>query len=155
MTSFEIEIAVARYFNPRVNICVPNVSWGLGLHEVDLLILTKNGYAYEVEIKTTKSDLRADLKKHHGHHHYKISRLYFAIPYELQCSADLIPRRAGILIVDNHDSDMPWCQCVRQADVNHNYQFTAAERMALARLGTMRIWTLKEQIHRVTNIVKK
>ena len=77
ITVSEIELAVAHYFDPRRNIIVPNVWWGMGFnYECDLLVLTKAGYAYEVEIKTTKSDLKADLKKEHGHKSDKIRKLF-------------------------------------------------------------------------------
>jgi hypothetical protein len=52
----EMEVELGRYFNYRQNIIVSNVSWGLGIHECDLLIITKSGYATEVEIKVSLSD---------------------------------------------------------------------------------------------------
>jgi len=156
ITTLEMEIAVAQYFNPRVNLTVPNVSWGLNLYEIDLLVLTKNNYAYEVELKISRADLKRDLQKRHGHRSYdpdnprkdgKISRLYFAIPDYLQCSADLIPGHAGILVVGNELSDTT-VQCVRNPKINHSYQWSDAQRLALLRLGAMRIWTLKKQLWR-------
>jgi len=61
----DIEFAVAKYFNFRKNLIVPNVSWGFNIHECDLLIVRKSGYAIEVEIKISKSDFKADFKKIH------------------------------------------------------------------------------------------
>jgi hypothetical protein len=114
----EIEIAVARYFHPRVNLVVPNVSWGMGLHECDLLVITRAGYAYEVEIKISKSDLKKDREKRHCHVSSRISRLYFAIPKELENCIDYVPERAGIISVDyywpNRD-DVFRCEKVREA----------------------------------------
>ena len=46
------------FFNYRANLIVPNISWGLGLHECDLLVLTSSGYATEIEIKVSKADLK-------------------------------------------------------------------------------------------------
>lgn len=46
-----LQIACARYFNPRKNVIVPNVSWGMALHECDILVMTPAGVAYEVECK--------------------------------------------------------------------------------------------------------
>jgi hypothetical protein len=49
MHAGDIEIAVARHFNPRQKLIVPNVSWGLGFHyELDLLVVTQSRYAWEV-----------------------------------------------------------------------------------------------------------
>lgn len=41
MTCTQIETLVARKWNFRQNIIVPNVSWGLKIHECDLLIASK------------------------------------------------------------------------------------------------------------------
>ncbi len=72
----DIECALATYFDPRRNLIVPNVWWGMGLnHECDLMVMTRSGYVYEVEIKTSKADLVRDLKKPHGHGDDKIRKL--------------------------------------------------------------------------------
>ena len=61
MNSCEIEIAIAKHFNTRVNLIVPNIYWGLGFdYELDLIIVTQSHYAWEVEIKTSISDLKAE-----------------------------------------------------------------------------------------------
>jgi hypothetical protein len=123
---------------------VPNVWWGMGLnHECDLFILTPGGYAYEVEIKTSRADLKADLKKRNGHKSTLLRKLYFAIPEKLKSCIDLIPEHAGILVVSNGG----FVEKIREAkndvsakplDLNH--------RLKLAHLGTMRIWPLKKTI---------
>lgn len=102
MKTEDIELAINNYFNyNRRYVIVPNISWGLGFqHELDLLVLTNNNHVWEVEIKVSKSDLKADLKKRHGHYSNKIRRLYFAVPKELQEDALLlIPERAGLFVV--------------------------------------------------------
>ena len=80
MKTIEVELAVAKYFNPRQNHDIPNVSWGFNIHECDLLILTKSKFLYEVEIKISRADLIKDKDKGHKHKHKKIRKLYFAIP---------------------------------------------------------------------------
>lgn len=144
-----MECAVAAYFSPRVNLIVPNVSWGLLFYEVDLLVVTPSNYCYEVEIKVSRSDLIADLKKAHCHNSKTIRRLYFAIPDYLESSIEFIPGRAGILMLpaaDNKGHDVS-CKCVRDP-INNNEarKLSDAERLQVARLGTMRIWTLKNRI---------
>ncbi len=138
--TLDIELAVARHYNPRVNIIVPNISWGLGLHECDLLVVTKAGIAYEIEIKTSKSDVKADRRKRHKHQSWKIQKLYFALPHYLieECE-EYIPERAGIIsVLENH--------CVikiREAKKQNDYKFSDKEKVSLVRLGAMRIWPLK------------
>lgn len=142
-TTEEIECAVARYFNPRVNLVVPNVSWGMGLHECDLLVLTKSGYAYEVEIKVSRADLIKDLEKRHGHHSNKIKKLYFAIPAHLAKHIEYIPLRAGIISVNSKG----WCCLIKNPDINTAaHKLSDEDRFQFARLGALRIFDLKSRI---------
>lgn len=142
MTSTDIEVAVARYLNPRTNLIVPNISWGLDLHECDLLVVTKSGCAWEIEIKVSKYDLIKDKSKPHKHDSHKIKYLYFAIPESLLEHKEHIPERAGIIVVYKKDLTTR-CETVRQPQSHSNYKFTDSERYAVARLGSMRIWDLK------------
>ena len=79
MKTLEMEIALMRKFDVRRNIIVPNICWGMNLHECDLLSITKKGYATEIEIKVSKPDLRADRDKTHGHRSNKIEFLELKI----------------------------------------------------------------------------
>jgi len=65
MNAKEVELAVANYFGIRQHLIVPNVMWGFtGLnYEADLVIVTKAGYAKEVEIKVSRADLIKDKEK--------------------------------------------------------------------------------------------
>jgi hypothetical protein len=143
MNCIEIEVAVAEYFNPRTNLIVPNVSWGMFLHECDLLVLTPSGYAYEIEIKTSKQDLIKDLDKPHKHDSKKIKKLYFAIPSKLVDCISYIPERAGVIIINEETRR---CKKIREAKVWNNYKFSDSDRYMLARLGSMRIWNLKQKL---------
>ena len=145
MRTDEVELAVARYFNTRTNLIVPNISWGLYLHECDLLVITKAGYAYEVEIKVSLSDLKADAHKGHNHNSKKIKKLYFAIPEKLLVGIEHIPSRAGIIIIKS-EPDYLWCQKYREAQVTGDYKFSMEERLKVAMLGTMRMWNCKRII---------
>jgi hypothetical protein len=140
----DIEIAVAHYFSWRVNLIVPNVSWGMFIHECDLLIVTKAGYCYEIEIKTSRSDLKADMQKRHGHQSKIIKKLYFAIPDYLSDCIEFIPARAGIITVSAQDR----CKCIREPEIMQAPKLTDNERFQVARLGTMRIWVMKEIVRR-------
>jgi hypothetical protein len=155
ITTTEIETRVAGYFNYRKNIIVPNVSWGIGLHECDLLVIRDSGYAIEVEIKISKSDLRADAKKEHHHLSNRIKELYFAIPDYLEDCIEYIPERAGVLVLSRYQGGLS-CYTKRKAKFNLNCRkFTQEEQLKVAHLGTMRIWNLKRQIKRETTKRKK
>jgi hypothetical protein len=140
----EIEIAVARYFDTRVNMIIPNVFWGLDLqHECDIFVLTKTGWAYEVEIKIDKYDLKADAKKRHGHNSKLLKRLYFAIPKKLEPEIKNIPERAGVLVVDSNGK----VSKIREAIQNKlAIKITDEKALKLGRLAAMRIWNLKKKI---------
>ena len=150
MKTIEMEIALAKHFNIRKNIIVPNVSWGLWLnnaplHECDLLLLTKSGYLWEVEIKISRGDLIADKKKTHAHYHPSIKRLYFAIPDYLSSDIKHIPERAGVIIVEKKRT-RTFCKVIREPEIQKGYQLNDKEKFKLARLGTMRSWTLKKNL---------
>lgn len=146
-----IELKVAKYFNPVINLIVPNVYWSMFLYELDLLILTKSGYAYEVEIKVSKQDLNNDLNKKHQHSSKKIKYLYFAIPEKLLKHEHLIPEKAGILVIKKNRNDKYYCSLYRKPTMLNNYKFTNDERYQIARLGTIRIWNLKKKILKYEN----
>lgn len=153
MKTIEMEYYLAKYFDWRRNLIVPNVSWGMwdGSHECDLFIISDSGYATEVEIKISKSDLVRDKHKinshfnqyHDSHYDEHIKYLYFAIPdYLLASCQDLIPSSAGILTVSN-DGEV---KKIRKATVKSRYKLNDVEKFKVARLGTMRIWNLKEKL---------
>ena len=77
----EIERMLARYFDLRTNLVVPNVSWGFfSEHEADLVVVTKAGYLTEVEIKRSWTDFLADFKKRFYHADPRIAKFYYAVP---------------------------------------------------------------------------
>lgn len=146
----EMEVAVANHFGYRQNIIVPNISWGFHIHECDLLILRKSGHCLEVEIKISKADLKKDKEKSHGHVDYydRVRELWFAIPEGMSNCIEDIPEKAGILVVYMHEwLNRYCCKRIRDAKVNSkSVKLYENEQLALARLGTMRIWSLKNKI---------
>ena len=151
LTTFEIETAVANYFDIRQNIIVPNVSWGVNLHECDLLVIRKSGYGIEIEIKITKADLRKDKQKRHNHVDYfnRLRELYFAIPDYLNNCIEFIPERAGIILVSkNIIAGTLYTQCnrIRKPKININAsRFADNEILKIAHLGTMRLWSARSK----------
>jgi len=140
-TTAEIEIAIAKHYDWRQNLIVPNVSWGLLFHEADILVMSKAGYLTEIEIKVSRSDLIADKTKSHQHQSRLIKSIYFAIPEKLEIHAEHILPRAGIYIVGKTGK----VKKIREAEINKESRILKdEEKYNLARLGTMRIWNLKE-----------
>ncbi len=145
--SGHIELAVVSLLNYRVYTIVPNISHGLlGLHEADLLCY--NGKFTEVEIKISASDLKADFKKKHGHHHKYISRLIYAMPLNLcEKYSDLIPKENGIIAV-SWNGFRYVARHYRQAR-HKKIQYEPSDQFIsdFMRLGCMRIWSLKQKLY--------
>ena len=156
MKTLDVEIAMLSFLNVRQNIIVPNVSWGMGVHECDLLMLTKTGYATEFEIKVSKADLKIDNRKGHGHRSNLIKYLYFVIPEKLKDIAlDIIPKRSGLYII-SEGNNRYYVKKIRKAEKNRlALKWTYEQRLHLAHLGVMRILTLKKTISLLLNITKK
>lgn len=147
MKCLDVEIAVANLFDFRRHLIVPNVGRGMDLHECDILVVRKSGYAIEVEIKVSKSDLKKDQEKRHGHESNKIKELYFAVPEKLLSDAyQYVPSHAGIIAV-NDTPQGRYASFERVAAINKNARpMTEREMQNVARLGTMRIWGLKKKL---------
>lgn len=150
ITAVDVEFAVAWHFGWRQNVVVPNVAWGLFKddHEADLVVLRDSGFADEVEIKVSRSDIAADRKKHGGRGHARsafIKRLWFAVPEDLAADPN-IPDFAGILAVRQGSR---YVRVIRQAPLNPGaVRLTEHQRLKLLHLGCMRIWTLKDKERR-------
>ena len=147
----EIEFALAQHFGWRANIVVPNVFWGLGFrHELDLMVLRPSGWATEIEIKTSLSDLKADAKKGHLHRSKRIKELYFAFPYpeDLDKWCQHVQENAGILLIKkDRYSGSPVVVVHRSAVKNTGARkINPEEKMKLLELAHMRIWSLKHTI---------
>jgi len=153
-TTAEMEIVLAQWCTPRTNLVVPNVCWGFGIHECDLLVMTPHGYLTEVEIKISRADLIADKKKKHGHQSDIIKLLYFAIPEKLLKDIEHIPTHAGILVVSesSYGSYRDWkIRCERPAEVTTHRKIDDYEKYQIARLGALRVFGLKEKIIQLQN----
>jgi hypothetical protein len=147
-TCIEMEVAISKYFGIRTHIIVPNLSWGFVNHECDLFIIRKSGVAFEVEIKRSKSDLLADFKKDHQHIDNKICQLYYAIPVELlEDCEQYIPEHCGIIVCEYSTyGKVLRARMHRDAKRNKNYKkLSLEEQLKVARLGCLRIWSLKEK----------
>jgi hypothetical protein len=152
MTAHDIELAMARHLgilhphggmgNNR-NLLIPNFTAMFLCHECDLLWVTRSGWGHEIEIKISRADLKADLKKDHQHIHGLISYLWFAIPDTLRDCIDLVPERAGIFLVDSTG----FVRKIRNAKKEPGArQFTLDERVHLGHIAAMRIWGLKRKL---------
>ena len=158
----DMEIAVATFIDNNQNLIIPNLSYGMFMHECDLFVLTKSSYGYEIEIKTSKADLFKDFEKRHKHKEDKIKYFYYALPTHLLEYEDKLPEHAGIFEVYWHVwgsySYNPtiihkeWKCGLRKDPISKsNYKFSEEERLNLYRLSAMRVWTMKKKFQRLLN----
>ena len=97
------EIQVALYHHFKGCYCIDNffIPYKYKRYEVDFLALRETGYAVEVEIKRSLTDVKKDLKKFHNHDSELISEVYFAMPKDIiKKSEAFIPEYAGIIEVE-------------------------------------------------------
>ena len=154
LKSLDIEVALSYLFDYRRNIIIPNLSWGIGIHECDIFIIrSSSGYAIECEIKVSKADLVKDAKKNHDHSDNRIKEFYFAIPeYLYESCKDLIPKHAGIITCEIY-RNKPKATIVRNPIINKNARkLTIEEQFKITKLGCLRVWRLKEKL---SNLNKK
>ncbi|MFW6246844.1 MAG: hypothetical protein ACOC22_01565 [bacterium] len=156
VTTIEMEVAISKMFGIRKHIIVPNLSWGLALHECDLFVMRKSGYAVEVEIKRTFSDFKKDFEKRHRHidRQNRIVEFYYAFPEELydRCK-DLVPEQAGVILcrssLDYKKRFKVKSYIKKKAKRSSTARaLTEKEQHQVTRLAALRIWSLKERIAR-------
>lgn len=143
----EIEIALARFFNYRQTIIMPNFYIE---HECDLLILRKTGYAVEVEIKRSVADMKNDFKKKHNHESNRIAEFYYAFPDSIadKCTP-LVPDHAGILVVSYGWNGYLKVVCTKSPKRNKQARKWAKEEIEkVLRYSVYRIWNLKRVLAR-------
>lgn len=128
------------------------MSYGMNLsHEADLLVLNRNDYLTEVEIKVTHYDLKKE--EHKRKHRYMESHgtiryFLYAMPenvYNLALQKGTwIPDNAGILVFNKDVISYP--RTVREPVVNRTARkINMEEKFKMARLGCFRYWNLMEK----------
>jgi hypothetical protein len=129
--------------------------------ETDMLVLTKSGYATGFEIKVSKSDLLADLKKkqyrifkdkENGgllqelYYAKKFKFFYYAVPKKLEETAlSMIPQFVGLYVYENFEyPQLSTFKCVKDAKQLKTESWREKDKVELMRLGCMRIYSLKQ-----------
>ena len=147
MKTLEMEIALMEHYDVRQNVIVPNVAWGLQIHECDLISLTIAGYATEIEIKVSKADLLKDFEKWHEHLSNKIKYFYYAVPKNMEeFTREKIPERAGLITVKQEYGEYLVTVVKFGLENKAAVKWSNDDRLQLCRLGAMRILGLKRKI---------
>lgn len=171
------ETSIARalatqYFNRKYLAVVPNCSWPGS--ECDVLCLTENLRIIDVEIKISRSDLKADAKKDkwwkrgdwryemvNGVQRYhsrpridlewpqQVWKHYYALPAEIwrpELFAALPSTASGVLLLTAVDGRV-YIECARQAKPCKDAKpISAAAAVDIARLASLRMWDSYRQL---------
>lgn len=152
LSLYEIELALckSKYFSYLRNIIAFNVngiSSKLGIwHECDMLVLSKNGYLTEIEIKRSWEDFLADFKKKHKHNSELIKYFYYCVPISL------LDKVYDYLYDNDIDGESVSYHYYHAMLTNNYRKLFLEEQLELARYGAMRAVMLKEK---VVNLQKK
>lgn len=149
-----MEVAISKYFDIRKYIIVPNISWGFGIHEIDLFLMRPSGIVTEVEIKISVSDFKKDFTKRHNHvdKQNRVSEFYYALPLSiLDKCLEFIPENAGIITCERYidykkESKIRTKLYREPKKIKGSRKLTIEEQLKIARLGCMRIWGAKSKI---------
>lgn len=157
---------VRHTFNRGV-LAVPNCMWPGS--ECDLLVVTKNLRIIDVEIKISRSDLKADVDKDKWYHAWdwqkdgpwkpasadrpprrrrdwprRVWKHYYCMPLDVWKPefAAIISPASGVLVVKEHDNfDGFVVRCERQAKPCRDADKISAEQaIDVARLAGLRMW---------------
>lgn len=157
MNSVDIEIAIIMtMFPPRRFLVLPNASWGLQIqYEMDLLVISKAGCGYEIEIKISVADMKRDLKKWKHRSgavtlDRRIKQFYYAFPAALSDKiAPFIPDYAGAISVAVDEYGIYRTQVVKSAPIRKDVRkFTDDEIKHAGLLAQMRYWDIRKNIHK-------
>jgi len=155
MNANDITIDLFSLLNYRANLIVPNVSWGLFPNrEVDMLKVTKSGYAHEYEIKVSASDLKRDHLKLESRKQVALIRTKtYVMPAAMSKHITEIPVECGIILINEESYPKQHIRgrfnVYRDATVNSQARkLTAGELYQVARLGAMRVPGLMEKVRK-------
>lgn len=163
----EIQLAILQIdvFNPRRNIVIPNLSFGLLDHEADLAIISKSGYMTEIEIKRSLPDLKADFKKKKDFICERVYQFFYCVPDSLvlACRDLCIQHDRPISGIISYSEDAHIS--IHHGEIWESYdkawphysggrRLFIEEQLQAARLGAMRVWEIKAKLYNTHNPVK-
>ena len=166
---YEIELIIAksREFDYTKKLVVFNVNGNSGVlpiwHECDVLVCTNTGYLTEIEIKRSYADFLNDFEKKHTHWSSYIKNFYYCVPFKIKDKVinylnsienknDWRATAGAMVFYEDYD----WIDIVRVPAVNGKCQKLSIEqKLYLARLGNMRVITLKKKVLRIEKEIEE
>jgi hypothetical protein len=148
----------------RAVCCVPNCTW-TG-HEADLLVVTRNLLAIDMEIKVSRADLKADAFKGKWEHTtgwganrvtvrrdwpLRTWKHYYVMPRDVW-RTELLPAlgssKSGVIVVERRGGNVYDHEVVRRASGNLDAKRLTPEQVVdVARLASLRYWEISARRH--------
>ncbi|MBO1882938.1 MmcB family DNA repair protein [Capnocytophaga sp. Marseille-Q4570] len=166
ITTPQMELLIYEYFEKSTLVIVPKFSRlnavrydddtkrlgyrseNIVTHECDMLMVTKNYFLREIEIKISVSDFKADFKKKHNHEG-NIKQFYYAVPYYiLDKIKDLVPEQAGMLVAEyNAELSDHWqLKIYKKAIDNKSATPIDEEKLnKIFRIGYLKYWFYRKR----------
>ena len=151
----ERDMQLALYYRHRSSACaiLPNYTppWW---YECDLYVVMKSMLSVEYEIKTTRSDFRADFGKREKHARLSKlglagstpTRFFFVVPEGL-VTADEVPTYAGLMYArPNPSYKRTTLTVLRKAPRLNGKQLTEKTIREMHRISYYRFWNLKARL---------
>ena len=114
-------------------------------HECDMLMVTKNYFLREIEIKVSVSDFKADFKKKHNHEG-NIKQFYYAVPYYiLDKIKDLVPEQAGILVAVYENEHWQLKRYKKAVDNKSATPIDEEKLNKIFRIGYLKYWFYRKR----------
>lgn len=164
-TEARIISAIGRQvLNNRCLLLVDNCNW-TG-HECDVLGVTNDLRIVDVEVKISRSDLKADAKKDkwwhrqwrwnnaHGPdqlrpHPPKVWKHYYALPKEIwkpELAESLPSAASGVLLLWEHGGKLQVSCERRAAPAKDAYRLSPSQAVDVARLANLRMWDARNRL---------
>lgn len=114
-------------------------------HECDMLMVTKNYFLREIEIKVSVSDFKADFKKKHNHEG-NIKQFYYAVPYYiLDKIKDLVPEQAGIMVAVYENEHWQLKRYKKATDNKSAMPIDEEKLNKIFRIGYLKYWFYRKR----------
>lgn len=112
--------------------------------EMDCCVVTDSGYIWEVEVKCTLADWKADVDKDKwkSKHIDKVSRLYYAVPWTLVDKVpDFVKDHVGLITLHvNAEGNGLYAKLHREAKSKRGYTLTYEKEIQLYRSTYFKYW---------------
>lgn len=172
-TAAGIGRAMALHFERRHLVIVPNCNW-TG-HECDLLVVTQKLLVIDVEIKISRSDLKADFGKDKWYHNWdfaidgpwtgrsqdrrrrdvprRVWKHYYCMPASIWKPEllETIPAASGVLLLTAAGTDVQ-IRSIRPATASRTAEKLSPEAaIDIARLASLRMWDSYRKLEQQTS----